>query len=182
MPPRCAHRSSAAVRSGGWLAQPEGSEASRLFFLSPPAQTHSHSSSLFPLQDTSKLSGLTLARAVSALTWSPHPAGPKALLSSALFLAPSPPPPLAARPAKARLFWKSAGRWQNVRSASSLQTGAPIPGQTAAVFACPQQPVFSFQARRSRGQLACGGQAGRQADVTNPRVRRREVLTDGRTG
>lgn len=149
-----------------------------MFFLSPPTQTHSHSSSLFPLQDTSKLSRLTLARAVSALTWSPHPAGPKALLSSALFLAPSPPPPLAARPAKARLFWKSAGRWQNVRSASSLQTGAPVPGQTAAVFACPQQLVFSFQARRSQGQSACGGQAGRQADVTTPRVRRREALTD----
>lgn len=41
-----------------------------------------------------------------------------------------------------------------MRSVSSLQPGAPTPGQTAAVSACPQRPVFSFQARRSQGQAA----------------------------
>lgn len=44
-----------------------------------------------------------------------------------------------------------------MRSVSSLQTGAPTPGQTAAVSACPQQPVFSCQARRSRGPAAGWG-------------------------
>ena len=44
-----------------------------------------------------------------------------------------------------------------MRSVSSLQTGAPIPEQTVAVFACPQQPVFSFQARRFPGQAAVWG-------------------------
>lgn len=76
---------------------------------------------------------------------------------------PAPHHPLQPGPGKARLFWKNAGRWQNVRSSSSLQTGAPISGQTVAVFACPQRPVFSFQARRSRAVSPVGGrQAGRR--------------------
>lgn len=70
---------------------------------------------------------------------------------------PAPDHPRQPGPAKARLFWKSVGRRQNVRSVSSLQTGAPAPGQTAAVSVCPQRPVFSFQARRSRGQAAVWG-------------------------
>lgn len=41
-----------------------------------------------------------------------------------------------------------------MRSVSSLQPGAPAPRQTAAVSACPQRPLFSFQARRSQGQAA----------------------------
>lgn len=70
---------------------------------------------------------------------------------------PAPDHPRQPGPTKARLFWKSVGRRQNVRSVSSLQTGAPAPGQTAAVSVCPQRPVFSFQARRSRAQAAVWG-------------------------
>lgn len=64
-----------------------------------------------------------------------------------------------------------------MRSSSSLQTGAPIPGQTVAVFACPQRPVFSFQARRSRGQSALWGADRQPADVTGLQAHGREART-----
>ena len=57
-------------------------------------------------------------------------------------------------PSREAFLGKESKNKQNVRSVSSLQPGAPTPGQTAAVSACPQRPVFSFQARRSQGQAA----------------------------
>ena len=70
-----------------------------MFSFSPQHRSTQPSSlSLFPHQGPSELSGWLWQSAGSALTWSPHSAGPEALLSPALFLAPSPRPPQEARP------------------------------------------------------------------------------------
>ena len=82
-------------------------------------------------------------------SWLPltaHPAGPEVLGSQA-----------QPRP---RQFWERAGRCLNVDLLSSLQTGAPVQGQTVSLFICPVS-VCSFQAWEA--QPTAGWGKGRES-------------------
>lgn len=88
------------MRTKAWLAQPKDSEASQVCFSSSPQHRPTQPCSPSLSFSLSLLQGTSLVECCLCLTWSPHPAGPKALLSPALFLAPSPRPPQAARPSQ----------------------------------------------------------------------------------
>lgn len=167
-------RTGASVRSGCWPPRPEGLETSPVCVsLAPDTDAQPLLSAAPPRQVTSDLCLRCLpSPSPGRLTpLAPRPSFPCPLL------APSPQPPWQPGPAQARLFWKNAGRWQNVRSSSSLQTGAPIPGQTAAVFAVhkglcspsrpgdPGQAVGEERGGKGRGE---GGGSRRTSPACSP--------------
>lgn len=154
----------ASVRSGSWLARPEGSEASPVrVSLAPDTDAQSLLLAPGPPRQVPAEQA-----ALSALTGAPHPAGPTALFPLPCSWLPA-LGPLAARPSQGQAVLEKCWEVAECAVFEFLQTGAPIPGQTAAVFAV-HKGLCSPSRPGDPGQPACGGRAGRQqADVTGPR-------------
>lgn len=142
---------------GSWLALPEGSEARPVCVSLAPTQTPVTPPLSFPPRRV-KAEQAGPARALSALTWAPHPLAPRP--SSPCPVPGSQPSATPGSQAQPRpgCFGKmlGGGRMCGLRVPSEL---APRSLDKQQRVCRPQGPVFSVQARRSR-QPACGGRAG----------------------
>lgn len=140
------------------LARPEGSEASPVCVSLAP-NTDTHSLFLSPsLQGLSKLSRPALpGRCLpSPGRLTPWPHGP---VSPALFLAPSPRPPLAARPSQGQAVLEKCWEVAECAVFEFPPNWRPDPWTNSGVFAV-HKGLCSPSRPGDPGQPACGGWAG----------------------